>query len=247
MRNDLLLTAMHHAVAAMMRRDLRTSFRRICWVGDWPPPLPDGPVILYANHHHYYDGHLTWLVATERLGRPSTLWMADYDRFPFFAAVGVQPFPPDDPTRRAATIRRTARRFREAPRTVMVYFPEGELLSPDGGVRDFSSDAAQRIGRLYPDATWWPVAIHVTWWGESSPTALLTGGTPHDAPDGRERERLSELRHSLCTPDPSPLHPLVDGSRGASEIWRLSVTRPFFDRYLDGFFSAPESSTDAGR
>ncbi|PSQ74578.1 MAG: acyltransferase, partial [Bacteroidetes bacterium QH_9_64_21] len=117
-------------VEALLRFGLRRTFRQVCWVGDWPPSLPDGPVIAYANHHHFYDGHLAWLLFPRRLDRPSTIWMADWERAPFFAAVGAQPFPDDDPARRAATLRRTARRFRAHPRTVLVYYPEGTLHAP---------------------------------------------------------------------------------------------------------------------
>ncbi len=220
------------AVEALMRHDLRSGFRRVEWVGTWPPDLPDRPLVLYANHHHYFDGHLLWLLATERLHRPSTLWMAEFDTFPFFAAVGVQPFPPQDPARRAATIRRTGRRFRQDPRTVLVYFPEGELQAPDDGVRAFDTEGVRRIGRLYPEAVWWPVAIHVTWWGESSPTALLQGGRWHEQADGSERERLSTLWRDLRTGVPRASTSLLDGYRGASEIWNFSFARRFFERYL---------------
>jgi len=219
-------------VEGLLRYDLHRAFRRVCWVGPWPPPLPDGPVIAYANHHHYYDGHLGWLLFQRSLGRPATLWMAEWDRFPFFGAVGAQPFPPDDPGRRAATLRRTARRFRSAPQTVLLYYPEGELRSPDAGVGDFSADALGRLARLYPQARWWPLAVHVTWRGFARPTALLTGGPAHDA-DGQERDRLLNLWDSLRNdPPPSSLHPLLDGTHSASEVWSFSFARSFFERYL---------------
>lgn len=218
-------------VEALLRYDLRRSFRRVCWVGDWPPDLPDGPVIAYGNHHHYYDGHLGWLLFQEHLQRPATLWMAEWDRFPFFGALGAQPFPPDDPTRRAATLRRTARRFRARPRTVLIYYPEGELQPPDGGIRSFDPDAPTRLAELYPDAQWWPFAVHVTWRGAARPTAFLTGGPPHEA-DNRERERLADHRASLRQPDPGPSCTLLDGTRSASDRWSFSFAASFFERYL---------------
>jgi hypothetical protein len=218
-------------VEALLRHDLRRSFRRVCWVGAWPPALPDGPVIAYANHHHYYDGHLGWLLFQERLGRSATLWMAEWDRFPFFGAVGAQPFPPDDPARRAATLRRTARRFRETPRTVLIYYPEGELRPPEDGIAPFDPDPLRRIARLYPEAQWWPLAVHVTWRGDARPTAFLTGGPAHDA-DGREHERLAEHWHALRQAPHEPPHPLLEGTRSASEWWRFSFARSFFERYL---------------
>lgn len=218
-------------VEAMLRSDLRRAFRRVCWVGDWPPSLPEGPVIAYANHHNYYDGHLGWLLFQERLDRSATLWMAEWDRFPFFGAVGAQPFPPDAPPRRAATLRRTARRFRNTPNTVLIYFPEGELRSPDGGLGPFDSTVLTRLARLYPKAQWWPFALHVTWHGHERPTAFLSGGPAHEA-DGRERERLADLWASLQVPAPTPRHTLIDGGRGAAETWSFSFAAPFFKRYL---------------
>jgi len=219
-------------VEALLQYDLHRAFRRVCWVGEWPPDLPDGPVIAYANHHHYYDGHLGWLLFQEHLDRSATLWMAEWDRFPFFGALGAQPFPPDDPSRRAATLRRTARRFRSTPRTVLIYYPEGELSPPDGGVRPFDAEQVERLASLYPKAHWWPFAVHVTWRGYARPTVFLTGGPAHDTADGDERDRLLNHWHALRQKDLDPLHPLLDGTRSASERWSFSIATPFFERYL---------------
>jgi len=218
-------------VEALLRYDLRRSFRHVYWVGTWPPDLPDGPVIAYANHHHYYDGHLGWLLFQDILNRPTTLWMAEWDRFPFFGAVGAQPFPPNDAARRAATLRRTARRFRNTPRTVLLYYPEGKLCSPDGGLRPFAPEAITRLADLYPEANWWPFAVHATWRGTARPTVLLTGGPAHEV-DGHERDRLTSRWTSLRQEDPGPLHPLLTGSRSASDRWSFSFARSFFERYL---------------
>lgn len=218
-------------VETLLRSDLRGAFRRVCWIGEWPPDLPDGPVIAYANHHHYFDGHLGWLLFTELLDRPSTLWMAEWDRFPFFGAVGAQPFPPEAPERRAATLRRTARWFRDAPDTVLIYYPEGELRSPDGGIEPFDPDALKRLARLYPDAHWWPFALHVTWEGHARPTAFLSGGPSH-SPDGTEHDRLTTLWASLQEPSPSPQTVVLDGRRSAAETWSFSFAASFFKRYL---------------
>lgn len=223
---------MRWLVEALLRLDLWRAFRRVCWVGEWPPTLPEGPVIAYANHHHFYDGHLAWLLFRQRLERTPTLWMAEWDRYPFFGAVGAQPFPPDNPTRRAATVRRTARQLRTQPRTVLVYYPEGTLHSPDDGLRAFDATATTRLGHLFPDATWWPYAVHVTWWDEAPPTALLTGGSPHEA-DGQERARLQDLWHSLRDPTKrTSTRLLLEGFRSPEEQWSFSFAASFFERYL---------------
>jgi len=218
-------------VEALLRWDLRGAFRMVHWVGAWPPALPDGPVIAYANHHHYFDGHLAWLLFQQRLGRPATLWMAEWDRFPFFGAVGAQPFPPDDASRRAATLRRTGRRFREAPSTVLVYFPSAELRPPEAGLPALETPALDRLDALYPNAQWWPFALHVTWRGHARPTAFVTGGPAHSL-DGREQDRLATAWDTLRSPAPSPLHPLLEGRRSAADLWTFSFAAPLFSRYL---------------
>lgn len=214
-----------------MRRSLRRAFRRVCWVGP-PPVLPDKPVILYANHHSFYDGYFAWLLASEWLGRPVTTWMDKWHEYPLFAPIGAQPFPADDSAQRVATIRRTARRFAAERDLVLVYFPEGHLHPPEDGIAPFSSDALARLARLLPGHAWWPVAIHVTWWGEAYPTALLTGGPPHEAISGREHDLLESLWTTLRAPVTDEVTVLLDGRAGPDEAWNMRSFSPLFERHL---------------
>lgn len=212
--------------------DLRKAFRRVCWVGARPDLPSQTPVIAYANHHNFYDGHLLWLVVDRLLGRPPALWMADWDRFPFFAPSGAQPFPPDDARRRSATLRRTARRFRQTPETMLIYFPEGRLHAPEDGVLPFDTQAFSNLDRLFPEKRWWPVAVYVTWRGEARPTAFLTAGEPHATSHGQERATLEDLLSTLRTKYPDDAHVLLEGRSGPSERWDFSFLAPFFKRYL---------------
>ena len=218
----------------LLRRDLRRAYRQVNWVGPRPSFSREVPVVLYANHHHFYDGHLLWLLL-DSLDRPGILWMEDWDRFPFFAAVGVQPFPPDDDARRRATLRRTVRRLGEGPGTTLVYFPEGRLHAPHEGILSFPDGAFERLARLFPEATqWWPVAVHVVQTGDARPTAMMAGASPHDAPDGYERERLREAWERLRAPGPAhdDRQQLLDGRRAPNDQWDFSLLTPFFERYL---------------
>ncbi len=216
-------------VERLMLRALRGAFRRVCWVGE-PPALPPGmPVVLYANHHNFYDGYLGWLIARRLLRRPVITWMEAWDRFPFFGAAGALPFPPDDARRRAATIRHTVRRLRTKPETVLIYFPEGRLHRPEEGVDPFDTEAFSRMDRLLPAKHWWPVGIHVTYWGESLPTVLLGGGTPHAAATGREAALLADVWQAVRNASPETAAPLLEGRHSPSERWDLSFLRRFFE------------------
>ncbi len=220
-------------VRRILRRDLCSAFRRICWIGPAPDLRAEAPVVLYANHHNYYDGHLLWLVVDRLLGRTPLLWMAEWDRFPFFAPSGALPFPPDDAHRRSATLRCTIRRFRKRPRTALIYFPEGRLHAPEEGVRPFDEQAFARLDRLLPEKQWWPVAIHVTWRGEASPTAFLTGGAPHARACGDEAQGLRRPLDRRRGPEPpTSAQILLEGRKSPSERWDFSFAAPFFERYL---------------
>lgn len=218
-------------VARLILHSLGRTFRRIEWVGALPE-LPERPIILYANHHAYHDGYLAWYLTHRVLHRPCTVWMADWDRFPLFAAVGAQPFPPDDPARRAATLRRTRRRFEENPSTILVYFPEGRIHPPEEGILPFDTPAMKRLARLYPNAWWWPVAFHLTWRSEAYPTAVLAGGVPHPTITGDEHERLASLWQTVRSSAVRSTTCLLDGRTGLNESLAFTALKPLFERLL---------------
>ena len=219
-------------IRSLVLWELRSTFRRIGWAGAPPDLPPDRPVVIYANHHNCFDGHFMWLLTHRLLERPAILWMDEWDRFPFYSPLGAHPFPLDDAPRRAATIRRTVRTLRQAPRYVLTYFPEGQLSPPEGGVQPFDDGLLRRLDGLLPNPVWWPVAIHVTWWTEARPTAVLTGGNPHEAPSGDEQTRLQTLTDRLRETASGSVDVLLDGGQSRAEIWNFSFARRFFYRYL---------------
>lgn len=223
---------MRFLVTRLVLNGLASAFRRVCWVGD-PPSWPaEMPVVVYANHHHFFDGHLLWYALHRGLGRSYTVWMEDWDRFPMFAACGAMPFPTNDPARRLATIRQSITRMRRQPMSGLAYFPEARLHAPDEGIQPFSSEAFSRFDRIFPPRLWVPVALHVTWWGESLPTALLLAGEPHERSTGDEHMRLERLWTRLRGSRPADTTLLFDGKKSPDEDWDMRISRPLFERYL---------------
>lgn len=219
-------------VSRLILNSLRKAFRRICWVGETPQLDPEKPVVVYANHHTFYDGYVLWLMSVNLLDRSPMTWMAEWDKFPFFGAVGAYPFPPDDAKERLRTIRQTSRRLRTDPRTLLFYFPEGVLHAPEEGIHPISSTDMVRLDRILPEKQWWPVAIHLTTRGESLPTLQLFGGEPHAKIDGNETQRLQRCLDTLRNKAQPCSHVLLEGAKGPEESWSFSVFGPWFRRYL---------------
>lgn len=227
---------MRKAATRMIVSDLRKAFRRVVWVGDPPVLPPDRPVVLYANHHVYADSYLLFHLITQVLERPFLVWMEAWDKAPMFGPVGALPFPANDARQRVRTIRETARRMEADPRSTLLLYPEGHMGVPEAGLAPFAADLP-RLSRLLPEsASWWPVGVRTSWWGESRPTALLRAGSLHDTPDGTEADRLRAVLRQLETARPDDLttghaRVLLDGTPGPDERWNLSSLAPFFRRW----------------
>ena len=201
----------------LLVRQLRRDLRRIEWIGELPRIPPDRPVVIYSNHVAFHDSLVLGFLTRRVLQRQPCVWMEEYDRFPIFRRVGALPFPPDDPRRRAATIRRTVERMGDL-RAALIYFPEGRLHPPEEGVLEFPPDLFFRLERAIPPAYWWPIALKLSSWESARPTATLIGGAVESRPAGDEREKLASLLPGLADHTAARIT-LLEGRRGPDERW----------------------------
>ncbi|MDH3290745.1 MAG: acyltransferase [Gemmatimonadota bacterium] len=214
---------------ALLGRQLRRAFRRIVWLEPWRPPTLDRPVVIYANHHAFYDAQILGYVVERVLRRHAVVWMEELDRFPFLAMLGARPFPMDDPARRTRTIRETARLMASRPDTMLIYFPEAHLHPIEEGILPFPADRLKRLASVLPRAQWWPVVLRLTGWQDATPTAVLASGTLHDEPTGAERSTLTALLDGPAV-NQSARRVLLEGRRGPHERWNLRSLGSLFRR-----------------
>src|SRR5665213_1220055 len=113
-------------VDQMIRRTVRKRFRCVHWIR--PASAPQEPCILVPNHHGWHDGYVMYHAVTA-LNLRTVDWIQEFDAFPLFARVGGLPFPLNDATRRAATIRRTIRLMNAEKRNLLL-FAESNLHPP---------------------------------------------------------------------------------------------------------------------
>lgn len=215
----------------LLERTLRREFRQIVWLGDDIPELPRQPVILYANHHAFFDGMVLGYLIERILQRPAVLWFQELERFPFFRILGALPFPAAAAQTRATTVRTTQRRWRTDPRTVMIYFPEGKLHAWEEGLAWPADDRFARLERLADDIIWWPVALRVAGWEDHRPTMYIKAGQPQRGTTGMERAHLEALMTALERPDRHAQRVLLEGRRGPHDRWDFSLLNPLLSRF----------------
>jgi hypothetical protein len=154
------------------------------------------PVILFANHHYWWDGYLGyWLIRA--WGRSMVVWMEAYRRFPPFRATGALPFPPDDPQVRARTVRRTVQILRTEPAALLL-FPEGVLHGDTERLLPFQRSLHWLACRV-PQAMLLPLAIHIEPSYHQYPRAFLSVGAPFQSASTDETAWLAEAAGAVET------------------------------------------------
>jgi 1-acyl-sn-glycerol-3-phosphate acyltransferase len=155
------------------------------------------PVILFANHHYWWDGYLGyWLIRA--WGRRMVVWMESYRRFPPFGAIGALPFPPDDPMARARTVKRSVQALRTEPATALLLFPEGTLHGDTERLLPFQRSLHWLACRV-PQAMLLPLAIHIEPSYHQYPRAFLSVGVPFQSASTDETAWLAEAAGAVET------------------------------------------------
>jgi len=158
---------------------------------------PSCPVILFANHHYWWDGYLGyWLIRA--WGRRMVVWMESYRRFPPFGAIGALPFPPDDPMARARTVKRSVQALRTEPATALLLFPEGTLHGDTERLLPFLRSLHWLACRV-PQAMLLPLAIHIEPSYHQYPRAYLSVGAPFQSASTDETAWLAEAAGAVET------------------------------------------------
>ncbi len=211
---------------------VRRHFRAVYARGE-PPPATK-PLILFANHHYWWDGYLAYCLL-RAWGRSALVWMEAYRRFPPFGALGALPFPPNNPAVRARTIRRTLQAL-QSSQSALLLFPEGTLHGDTERLLPFQRSLHWLACRL-PDAMLLPLAIHIESSYHQYPRAYLAVGEPFSSEQTECAAWLHEASTTLmallqqvradaraATDEPAIVaqgyHVLVRGKPSIHERWR---------------------------
>lgn len=214
-------------------RSLRKQIHELRWCGPLPEIDPERPLVVYANHQNFWDGHVANTLVLRLFERELAYWMADWDSYPFFALTGALPFPPDDPPRRVATLRRSVRFLNGTPQATLVIFPEGRIHPPETDLLAFDLRDLRVLQSQVDDLQWLPLGIHATFRDAPRPTVLAGAGPSHDAPDADGPTRLRAVLSRLRDPDVNePQRRILSGPSFDPTRWDFRFLRPLFERWL---------------
>jgi len=169
------------ALPFIVRRSLRRGLHGVWAKGGWAA-LPEGGVVLAANHHAWWDPYLVWLVG-RKLGRPLSGLMleATLARFPFFRVQGALA---------RTEVREALRRLQRGH--LLVVFPEG-ALSPPGRLKEVREGVAFLAERA--EVPIYPLAVRVAMRGAQHPEAFLVLGKEISV--GARSETLERTKEAL--------------------------------------------------
>lgn len=205
----------------MIRRSVRQKFHNVWWIA--PELSFPEPCVFVPNHHGWFDGYLMYHAVT-RLGRVTLDWIAEFDAFPLFRFCGGMPFPADDPSARARTIRTTIRKM-QRENVNLLLFAEGVLHRPPE-VLTFGK-SLDLVCKRVPEAKVVPVAVRYELSLHERPEAFIVFGEPLAAQGLKAEEvrlkvkSLLDLSAKQISFDRSRFEILAAGTPDVNERWDM--------------------------
>ena len=195
--------------------------------------VPDGPVLVYANHSSWWDPMVQVLLAEKLLPARQHFAPMDavaLDRYRIFRQLGV--FGVEMKTSRgAAQFLRTGLRVL-AEHGVLWVTPQGRFADPRERPVEFKPGLAALASRVPGGCTLVPLAIEYPYWNERLPECLLHFGEPvrvDGEPSAQIEESLhtallrsmTELEQLAIRRDPAPFRELLGGRHGTGGFYAL--------------------------
>lgn len=163
-----------------LRNRFRACFHSVRLEMAQPWREPDTPLVLYGNHHSWWDGLLE-VEVFHRLQLDFRVMMEERQlrQFPFFRRTGAFGIDVDTAGGRQAGLLYAARFLRgkgKAARALLL-FPEGKLHPSSEGISPFFGGLAG-LARLVPNATFYPLAKHIQQYRHPRPEVIIRMGVP---------------------------------------------------------------------
>ncbi|MEN3026791.1 MAG: lysophospholipid acyltransferase family protein [Chlorobiota bacterium] len=206
---------------------MRRHLRRIALREPVPEMPRELPWLWIANHNTWWDGFLVYLLNVRLFGRPLYLLMLEEQlrRFWFFRYLGAYGVRPGDPVEARRLLRYTAELLQMEPPSVVVWFPQGELL-PYGSPIQFARGLELLL--RHAEAPLWvqTVGVYPLLWEHVRPELYVGFGCGWRLGPGLAGPTLEELSAALeeelqklgvAVRQRSPFRVLLEGVRSPHE------------------------------
>ncbi len=167
----------------LIKPPLQSSFHSVRYREVEPVGATDAPIIIIGNHSAWWDGHLPMLANEDRWHTDGYVIAEDtqLSRYQFFRYVGAFSVNRSDVRSAMESLNYAAALLTEAPRRMLLVFPQGEILANDirplkffGGV----GRILKKVVELRGECNVYPMALRYEFVGEQKPEAFISIGAP---------------------------------------------------------------------
>lgn len=227
--------ALHRFFLAAFRRRAGSGLRAIRLAGWGRPGLPEGPIVVYANHPGWWDG-VAFMILSAALfpGRQMYAPMAAeaLARYGFMRRIGVFGVEPGT-ARGALAFLRAAEQVLASPGGMLWVNAPGRFM--DARERPVPiMPGLTRLAEMAPGATFLPLALEYPFWGEPLPEMLCGFGAPIRAAELRQLDRpartaalataleatMDRLAADAISRDPGRFEVVMQGREGMGGAWQ---------------------------
>ncbi len=165
----------------LIKPALQSSFHSVHYRQAEPVATSDVPCIFVGNHSAWWDAHLPMAANESRWHTDGYVMVEDTQlaRYGFFRYVGAFSVNRNDGRSALASLNYAVEKLVEAPRRMLLIFPQGEILASDIRPLNFFSGTGRIVKKVVEQrgaCDVYPMGLRYEFIGEQKPDAFLSIG-----------------------------------------------------------------------
>lgn len=217
-RKNPLLNAVIYRL--LIRMPLQSAFHTVHYREAAPVPASAAPCVLIGNHSAWWDAHLPMAANEERWHLDGYVMVEDtqLSRYQFFRSVGAFSVNRRDGRSAMDSLNYGVRLLTEAPRRMLLLYPQGEILANDARPLQFFNGVGHIVKKVVAKAgacAVYPMALRYEFIGEQKPEAFISVGPVllFDGATATDSHTITTTMEAALTAELDQLHLDVQGYR----------------------------------